>query len=265
MTIKLHRISTVLAGTLIFPWTQARSVFLGCSDLQGESPDNLTTAFGVVSGPDGGPVAYVAPTWAGDAHGGAGWINRIERLGTPLASQVSTIPYSTVLAASDNLFPAGDHYEIQTRSFTEVSGAVADTLVSAGETRTSSRSVISFHDFHGAAERVLSDATAFGMRQRHLATLILAAWPAEDSRGDHHRAWARDTSKALAAHALPGGYPNYLGTDELQQADAAYGTNGERLTAAKHRYDPINVFSSIPLPGNSEDAPREPTPATTRT
>ena len=44
--------------------------------------------------------------------------------------------------------------------------------------------------------------------------------------------------------ALPGGYPNMLGPDDSEQIPFAYGSNAERLIAAKKRFDPDDVFSS---------------------
>jgi len=48
--------------------------------------------------------------------------------------------------------------------------------------------------------------------------------------------------------ALPGAYPNLLGPDCDERALASYGTNLDRLLAAKDRYDPDNVFASA-IPG----------------
>ena len=49
--------------------------------------------------------------------------------------------------------------------------------------------------------------------------------------------------------ALPGGYPNLLGSDDREQAGAAYGDNAARLHALKRRFDPDRVFTSaIRLP-----------------
>ena len=44
--------------------------------------------------------------------------------------------------------------------------------------------------------------------------------------------------------ALPGGYPNMLDPDDSEQIPFAYGSNKERLMAAKERFDQDDVFSS---------------------
>jgi hypothetical protein len=42
----------------------------------------------------------------------------------------------------------------------------------------------------------------------------------------------------------PGGYPNVLGADDSKQIPFAYGSNAERLMAAKKRFDQDEGFSS---------------------
>lgn len=79
---------------------------------------------------------------------------------------------------------------------------------------------------------------------------IIAAWePTAEDDGEKHRAWARGLSEELAAHALPGGYPNMLGPDDYERTAQAYGANTGRLQQLKRRFDPDGVFrSAISLP-----------------
>jgi FAD/FMN-containing dehydrogenase len=64
-----------------------------------------------------------------------------------------------------------------------------------------------------------------------------------------HRQWVRATLHAFDAIALPGGYPPFLATDDMDRVKKSYGPNGERLIRAKRHYDPDNIFNSaIPLP-----------------
>jgi FAD/FMN-containing dehydrogenase len=49
--------------------------------------------------------------------------------------------------------------------------------------------------------------------------------------------------------ALPGGYPNFLASGEVERAAKSYGANVNRLLNVKRQYDPDNIFNSaIPLP-----------------
>ncbi len=74
---------------------------------------------------------------------------------------------------------------------------------------------------------------------------VISCWdPTSQEKGELHRHWAENLSKALAPMALPGGYPNMLGPDDSEQIPFAYGSNAERLMAAKKRFDQDDVFSS---------------------
>jgi hypothetical protein len=65
---------------------------------------------------------------------------------------------------------------------------------------------------------------------------VICCWnPTSEKKSQHHRQLAEDLSKTLAPMALPGGYPNMLGADDSEQIPFAYGSNTERLMAAKKR------------------------------
>jgi hypothetical protein len=79
---------------------------------------------------------------------------------------------------------------------------------------------------------------------------VVAAWdPILGADCAHHRQWVSDLFMALVPHALPGGYPNFLITDDVEQIGSAYGANASQLREIKQRYDPTNLFSfATPIP-----------------
>lgn len=115
------------------------------------------------------------------------------------------------------------------------------------EARPGPGASIGLRQFHGAATRVGADDTAFGQRTSHLAVEIAAGRGPDEDPGPY-RKWADEVSTALAPHALPGGYPNFLVADQHEQIVHAYGAHAARLVAAKERYDPEHVFTATPLP-----------------
>ena len=247
MHVRLHPVSSVTAGVILFPWHQAAHVMRGYAALVPGLPDELTVQIGVVSGPDGQPVVYLSPTWSGIATAGAAWVDKLQNLGTPILVQVAEMPYSGQLHLLDPYIEWGRHYEMRTRTMRRLSEGAIAALVRAGDTRTSGFSGIAVHHFHGASTRVPPTRTAFGVREPHHMIELLAAWdPAED--GSAHREWIQTVYDELEPHAVDGGYPNLIGPGQAAQADAAYGPNASRLLALKRRWDPDNVFSATPLP-----------------
>jgi hypothetical protein len=83
MRVRLHPISSVLAGVMMYPWHQARDVFHAYNELAPTMPDELTVQIGMVAGPDGQSVVYLAPVWSSSADPSA-WLVRLAGLRAPL-------------------------------------------------------------------------------------------------------------------------------------------------------------------------------------
>jgi FAD/FMN-containing dehydrogenase len=250
MRVRLHPLREVLGGMIMFPWSQAESLLRGYDEVIVSAPDELSALTGVLSGPDGSPVAFLAPMWSGEAKQGEEFITRLRRLGTPIVDQVAPMRYLDWLYMFESAAPAGRHYAGQTRSLRGLTPEVISTLIDSGNRRTSPFSAIIVLDFRGAATRVPIGTTAFGLREEHFLVEIIAAWePSPDDDGHDHRQWARTASDSLAPYALPGGYPNMLGPEEREQTAQAYGSNSGRLQQLKRLFDPDGVFTSaISLP-----------------
>jgi FAD/FMN-containing dehydrogenase len=250
MRVRLHPIRQVLAGMMLFPWSQAESVLGGYAESIADAPDELSIQAGVLPGPDGTPLVLLAPMWVGDAKQGEEWIARLRQLGKPVEEKVGAVTYLDWLGLFGAAAPLGQHYAATNRSLAQLTPAVISTLVAGGEQRSSTLSAIVIHDFRGVATRVPLAATAFGSRKEHVMVEIIAAWkPTTEDDSEKHRMWARTLSETLAPHALPGGYPNMLGPDDHEQTAHAYGANTGRLQQLKRRFDPEGVFSSaISLP-----------------
>jgi FAD/FMN-containing dehydrogenase len=246
--VRLHPAPRLLAGFIEFGWEQAAGIWEGLRAVLADAPDELTVQSGILPGLDGAPRMFLFPAWSGEAAPGEKAIDELLRLGTPQVSRVAPVTYPDMLGLFDPSIVDGRHYAIRTRSVADFTPGVISALAEAGPAVTSPLSIVSTHHFHGAAERVPPDATAFGIRRGHFTFEIVAAWEPGDADGARHRAWADSFSAALAPHALPGGYPGLLGPDDHEQIARAYGQNATRLRAAKARFDPDGVFSASPLP-----------------
>jgi FAD/FMN-containing dehydrogenase len=247
MSIRLHHISSVTAGVIMFPWADAATVIRGYDALVPALPDELTVQIGMLAAPHGDSVVYLAPVWSGEGDPSA-WIERLGALGRPLMTEIAAMPHSAMLRLLNPFVEWGRHHEMRTRTLRVFNPGAVDALVRAGLTRTSPFSAIATHHFHGAAARVGLQDTAFGIREPHFLVEILAAWSPDDDPTPH-RAWAESVYQDLAPHALEGGYPNLIGPGQADQARGAYGPNASRLAEVKSRYDPDRVFNATTLPG----------------
>jgi hypothetical protein len=76
-------------------------------------------------------------------------------------------------------------------------------------------------------------------------TVIVSQW-LEAADAEKNVAWARGFGRALQAFAGGGVHVNDLSHDDADRVRTAYGTNYERLTALKTKYDPDNLFRLNP-------------------
>ena len=246
LTLRLHHVPSVLAGLIVFPWSQAADVWARIEEVLADCSDELTVQTGVLPSPDG-PMVFLSPVWSGQPTQGERAIDELLHLGDPLFSQVAERSYADMLRLFDAHIVTGRHYAMRTRTVAKYSPDVIAGLIDAGDSKTSPLSGIVVHHFHGAATRVPVEETAFGIRRSHYMIEILAAWEPGDD-GARHRDWTHRVANNLARHSLPGGYPNMLGPTDHEQIAHAYGPNGPRLRAAKNRFDPDGIFSAVPLP-----------------
>jgi FAD/FMN-containing dehydrogenase len=253
---QLHHLPSVRSGMLVYPFSEAKAVLERCADIAASAPEGLTAQLGFVAGREGVPVAFAVPTWCGLPEEGEARIAPFLKLGTLLASTVDVMPYAASLSTFDPYLVNGQRVFMETCSLPALDSGNIDVLIETMKTAVSPGCAIFTHDFRGAASRVPTEATAFGLRRDHVLIEILATFVdrAEKLEEQRHHEWARATREAFGAVALPGGYPNLLAGGDPDRVAESYGRNAGRLVAAKRHYDPDNVFrSAIPLPVSEDD------------
>ena len=247
LCLALHPVPEVLAGLIAYPWSDAVRVWTQLDEILAGTPDELTVQTGMLPGPDGSPTVFLSPVWCGDLSDGERVIEPLQALSTPLMAQVAPVSYTGMLSQFDAFVVDGRHCAARTRNVIRLTREVIAALVEAGHRQSSRHSMIAVHHFHGDAARVPLESTAFGLRAPHRMIEIVAAWEPDDAAAAHV-AWADRLDADLAPHALPGGYPNMLGPDQIDQIAHAYGSNAARLCAAKKQFDPDGIFTAIGLP-----------------
>jgi len=248
---RVHDLPSVHFGVLVYPFVEAKAVLEGYVAMAASTPEELTVQLALVGGPDGTPAMLIVPTWCGRPEDGEAQLAPFLRLGTLLAGTLQKAPYGQSLTVFDPYLVNGRRTFMETCWLPALDRIAIDIFIHAIENCPSGGCAVFTHEFKGAASRVPTEATAFGLRRDHVVVEILASVidnsdPLQERR---HQEWARDTLRAFDAIALPGGYPNLLGQVDAIRIAASYGPNVERLMKAKRRYDPDNVFrSAIPLP-----------------
>ncbi|MDV2997496.1 MAG: 6-hydroxy-D-nicotine oxidase [Chroococcidiopsis sp. SAG 2025] len=242
---RLHSLTTVLSGMLLYPLEQARTVLRKFNEFITTAPDELTIRSGFLQTPDGATALFLSPTYCGAIAAGEQIVAPLRTFGSLLVEQIQPVTYNDLIHQLDVFTPAGRHYYLQTRSLAGLQTETIDVLIEQGLPLPSPFSTINIHHFHGVASRVGVSETAFALRQDHLMIEIIAAWetqsPDEEQR---HLQWAQHISRSLAPYAFKGGYINLLDREEQERVPFAFGSNYERLLDLKRRYDPDDIFHS---------------------
>ncbi|MBD2534807.1 FAD-binding oxidoreductase [Nostoc flagelliforme FACHB-838] len=240
---RLHPLTTVLSGMLLYPLEQARTVLRRLNDFIATVPDELTIQSGFIQMPEGATVLLLLPIYCGESAAGEQVIAPLRTFGTVLVDQVQSMTYREFIHQWDANVPKGGHYYCNTQSIKGFQPEIIDTLIEQGLPFSSPFSMIALHHFHGAASRVGASETAFALRQDHLMVELIAAWEPQDDE-QRHIQWAQHISQALAPYAFKGGYINLLDEQEQERVRLAFGSNYERLLDLKQKYDPDDVFRS---------------------
>lgn len=241
---RLHPLTTVLSGMLIYPLGEARTVLRRLNDFMATVPDELTIQSGFIQMPEGATVLLLIPTYCGESAPGEQVIAPLRTFGTVLVDQVQSMTYNELIHQWDANAPKkGGHYYVKTQSIKGFQPEIIDALIEQGLPFSSPGSLIALHHFHGAARRVGASETAFTLRQDHLMVELIAAWEPQDDE-QRHIQWTQNISQALAPYALKGGYISFLDQEEQERVRLAFGSNYERLLDLKRKYDPDDVFRS---------------------
>src|SRR5215216_3642397 len=243
---QLHPVGpTVLAGPLIHSLDAAPKLFGYFRDVVPTLPDALGCMAGLLTSPEGEPLAALVPAYAGPLAEGEEVVRPLRQFGSPVADLVGPMPYQALQTIFDAAFPAGLRNYWKSSFLKGLDAAAIAVMVEHFSRAPSPHAGIAIEVFGGAVSRVSPEETAFAHRSSPFNVIIFTAWddPAQDQE---NIAWARQLWAELQPFAADAVYVNYLGDvgDEGRaRVRAAYGdANYERLAALKHAYDPGNLF-----------------------
>lgn len=240
---KLHPVSTIFGGMLLYPLARARDVLRLYRDVTRSAPDALTVFAAMMHTPDGIPVIALVICYNGPADEGERAIKAFRDFETPMAGAVGPMPYTDLQTMLDAGFPSGLQVHWRSEFVKSIPDALIEAAVSAFEKVPSPLSALMFEQFGGAVKRVPRDETAFDRRDADYNLVIVSRW-ADPADAAPNVAWARSTSEAAKPFTTGEVYVNYIGAGEgPERVHAAFGDDKfARLATTKRKYDPNNVF-----------------------
>lgn len=247
---RLHPVKDVYAGPMFYEVEEAESILRFYRDYIKAAPE----AMGVFPAFQLAPplpfipedrhgdmfVALVA-CWAGPLEEGEAAFRPFHEAAEVKAEHVGPVPFPAINAAFDGLFPKGIRQYWKGNYVKELTDDAIATHIEHGTKAPTVSSTMHLYPIDGASQRVSPDATAFGHRDANWSMVIVSAW--EDAADDDANIqWVRDYSAAISPYSEPGGYVNFMFSDDDDRVPANYGANYQRLVEVKRKWDPDNVF-----------------------
>lgn len=245
---RLHPVSSVVAGLLLFPLDRYVDVMRFYRDYVRDCPDELTTWLSAITGPaadyiptelHGKPALAMLACHCGDPDDAERDIQPLRDLG-PAADMIEPMTYPALQAMFDEDVPYGIRCYQKAGYVAELTDQLIEAIVEHTSAMPSAASTFDFHHMGGAVARVADDGTAFGDRNSAFCFNVVGVWD-DPTADDTNRQWARTFAIALEPFATGGVYVNF--TADADRVRAAYSdAKYERLQAVKRQYDPANLF-----------------------
>jgi FAD/FMN-containing dehydrogenase len=236
-----HLGPTVVAGAVLYPLEQARSVLRAFRSFAHEAADPLTVYPCLIYLDDGTPVLAMAACYAGPVGEGERAVVPLKRLGNPIADELKPMLFLEWQSAFDAARPFGRRCVIRSHFLHEIEDDFIDVLLAGFQQAPSRFSAVILEHCHGAIARIDPQAMAFALRKNPYHLEILAFWD-NPEQTEANAKWAIDYFAQTRRFSSGEVYVNSLDEGEGSRIQEAYGLNYKRLREIKRKYDPDNFF-----------------------
>jgi len=247
---QLHPVDDVYAGLFLYELESARDLMRFFAEFIPTAPEayGAFPAFQIAPPLPFIPADRVGDTfcaaivhWAGPLAEGEQALAPFRAIAPVVAEMAGPMPYPALNSAFDALFPKGIRSYWKGSFLRGLPDAAIDQHLVHGARVPEVSATMHLYPINGACHRVGPDESAFAYRDATFAQVIVAAWqdPAVD---DDRVRWVRDYHAAIEPYAEPGGYVNFMASDDDGRVQDNYRGHYQRLAEIKARYDPGNLF-----------------------
>ena len=247
---KLHPISTVYGGPMLWPLEQAAELLRFWQEFILSAPEDINGWFGFVTVPPAPPFPeqfhmqkMCAIVWCdtGPLEKAEERFKPIRAFGPPAIDFAGPIAWPALQSMFDALYPPGLQWYWKADFFGELNDKAIELHTKYGAQLPTMHSTMHIYPINGAAGRVGKNDTAFSFRDAKFAQVIVGVDP-DPSNNQRMIGWARDYWTALHPYSAGGSYINMIMDEGEDMVKAAYRDNYARLAQVKATYDPTNLF-----------------------
>jgi hypothetical protein len=242
---RLHSITTLLGGLIIYAMAQARDVIRLFREVAATKSDALSCQLVIRNAPEpiGQKVVMIAVCFNGPVNEGEKAIRALRSVPV-LADQVRPMSYLEVQTIFAK-YPFGLRHYWKGYFLRELPDEVIDSTIEYFQAYPSDRrGGPLLEELYGAPARVPNGAMAFNQRDARFNLSGLSVWQDPDGDAEAVR-WAREYAATIEPHSITGaGYGNYATEPEpVERLRVAYGPEKfDRLRRIKRTYDPNNLL-----------------------
>jgi FAD/FMN-containing dehydrogenase len=250
LTYKLHPVSQVLGGLLLYRGARAGEAATAYANWVGDLPDELTTLGGFIAAPPEPFVpedmrlqpAFAAVVCGIDADAGQPYVDQLRQVCPPDVDVVGPMPYVALQSMLDGGAPRGLRQYWKSGCLGTLDADLLEQIVAAAGNPASPFAQIHLHQLGGAVSGpARADRAISSLSDAAWVLNILGTWvdPAADSE---NVAWVRDLWALAEPHTVAA-YTNFLGDEGADRVRSAFDDSAwRRLVSLKRQWDPDNVF-----------------------
>ena len=155
---------------------------------------------------------------------------------------MTSMPYVTAQGMFDGLLPKGLQWYWKGDFVKELSDEAIEVHLEHAVKSPTELSLMHLYPIDGAVHRVDPRDMAWTCRDARWS-MVICGIDSNPEKADALKTWARNYWNALHGFNPGGGYVNFMMEDEgTERLRIAYGANYEKLTMAKRKFDPRNLF-----------------------
>jgi len=247
---QLHEIKEVYAGPMFWPLEKSREVMEFYRDFTVKASNDLYGFFAFLVVPPTAPfpeelqgqnVCGIVWNYTGPAEKAEEVFKPIREFGPPVLDFVGWLPLPALQSMFDIFYPPGHQWYWRADFFEELTDEAITAFIKYGAQIPTGQSTMHLYPVDGKAHEVKSDETAWNYRHARWAEVIVGVDP-DPAHKEKITAWCKNYYHATHPYSAGGAYINFMMEEGQDRIKATYGSNYDRLTEVKAKYDPDNFF-----------------------
>jgi FAD/FMN-containing dehydrogenase len=240
----------ILAGLLVFPFKQAKSILKQYRDFIQTTPPEFNVWVVLRKAPPlpflpeeahGKEVVVLAVAVISDFEKNEKLVDSLRGFGEPVGEFIGRMPYINWQQMFDPLLTPGARNYWKSHNFTELKDDSLDLVVEYAGKLPSPQCEIFIAYLEGKFNSVPPNSMAYSSRDLKYILNVHGRW--DDAKKDKECIkWSREFFDATLKFASAGAYVNFMTEEENERVAKAYGPNYKKLVEIKKKYDPNNLL-----------------------